>query len=103
VVLITTKRGRDGKGKFEYEHQYGINQLAILHECLVELAFENQRLFDLLLTFTPTELVTYIRAKPQADFGAAKVSNFGTKDYYYSIPFDEVKLNPEKMYQNPGY
>lgn len=28
VVLITTKRGKDGKGKFEYEYQYGINQLA---------------------------------------------------------------------------
>lgn len=28
VVLITTKRGKDGKGKFDYEYQYGINQLA---------------------------------------------------------------------------
>ena len=28
VVLITTKRGKDGKGKFEYEYQFGINQLA---------------------------------------------------------------------------
>jgi TonB-linked SusC/RagA family outer membrane protein len=28
VVLITTKRGKDGKGKFEYEYQYGVNQLA---------------------------------------------------------------------------
>ncbi len=28
VVLITTKRGKDGKGKLEYEYQYGINQLA---------------------------------------------------------------------------
>lgn len=28
VVLITTKRGKDGKGKFEYDYQYGVNQLA---------------------------------------------------------------------------
>lgn len=28
VVLITTKRGKDGKGKVEYEYQYGVNQLA---------------------------------------------------------------------------
>ncbi len=28
VVLITTKRGKEGKGKFEYEYQYGVNQLA---------------------------------------------------------------------------
>jgi TonB-linked SusC/RagA family outer membrane protein len=28
VVIITTKRGKDGKGKFDYDYQYGINQLA---------------------------------------------------------------------------
>ncbi|GAB3900603.1 TonB-dependent receptor [Spirosoma agri] len=28
VVIITTKRGKDGKGKFDYEYQYGVNQLA---------------------------------------------------------------------------
>lgn len=28
VVLITTKRGKLGKGKFEYDYQVGINQLA---------------------------------------------------------------------------
>lgn len=27
VVLITTKRGRLGKGKLEYDYQYGVNQL----------------------------------------------------------------------------
>lgn len=84
-----------------YNAKYPILKLAILHERRVELAFENQRWFDLLRTFTPTELVAYFQTKPQADYGMAKVSNFGTKDYYYPIPFDEVKLNPEKMYQNP--
>ncbi len=28
VVLITTKRGKEGKGRFEYDVQYGVNQLA---------------------------------------------------------------------------
>jgi starch-binding outer membrane protein, SusD/RagB family len=86
-----------------YAAKYPTLRLAILHERRVELAFENHRLFDLLRTFTPAELVTYIQAKPQADFGAAKVSNFGPKDYYFPIPLDENKLNPTGMFQNPGY
>ncbi len=28
VVLITTKRGKDGKGKLEYDFQYGVDQIA---------------------------------------------------------------------------
>lgn len=86
-----------------YSSKYPTLKLAILHERRVELAFENHRWFDLLRFFSPAELVAYFQAKPQADYGAAKVSNFGNKDYYYPIPFDEYKLNPEKMYQNPGY
>ncbi|GAB3900598.1 RagB/SusD family nutrient uptake outer membrane protein [Spirosoma agri] len=86
-----------------YSAKYPTLKLAILHERRVELAFENQRWFDLLRFFTPTELVTYIRSKSQADFGVAQLTNFGTKDYYYPIPFNEVKLNPTGMYQNPGY
>lgn len=86
-----------------YSSKYPTLKLAILHERRVELAFENHRWFDLLRTFTTDELVSYLRSKPQADFGTAKVSNVGTKDRYYPIPFDEVKLNPDRMYQNPGY
>ncbi|WP_324678236.1 RagB/SusD family nutrient uptake outer membrane protein [Hymenobacter sp. GOD-10R] len=63
----------------------------------------NQRWFDLLRFFTPKELVAYFRTKSQADFSAAQLSNFGAKDYYYPISFNEVKLNPTGMYQNPGY
>ena len=47
--------------------------------------------------------VTYFKAKSQADYGTAQLSNVGTKDYYYPIPFNEFKLNPTNMYQNPGY
>ncbi len=78
-------------------------KLAILHERRVELAFEHHRWFDLLRFFTTDELVTYFKSKNQADFGAALLSNFSAKDRYYPIPFDEYKLDPAKMYQNPGY
>jgi starch-binding outer membrane protein, SusD/RagB family len=78
-------------------------KLAILHERRVELAFEHHRWFDLIRAFNTQELVTYLKAKPQASYGIAKLANVGTKDRYYPIPFDEYKLDPVKMYQNPGY
>lgn len=86
-----------------YAGKYPTLKLAILHERRVELAFEHHRWFDLLRTFTTDELVTYFKGKAQADFGAAQLANFSTKDRYYPIPFDEYKLDPAKMYQNPGY
>jgi len=57
----------------------------------------------LLRSFTAEELVTYIKNKTQDDYGASKLVNIGTKDIYFPIPFDEWKLDPTKMYQNPGY
>ncbi len=78
-------------------------KLAILHERRVELAFEHHRWFDLLRFFTTDELVAYFKSKNQANYGAAQLSNFSTKDRYYPVPFDEYKLDPAKMYQNPGY
>lgn len=86
-----------------YRTKYPTLKLAILHERRAELAFENHRWFDLLRFFTTDELVAYFKGKSQDNFGLAKLSNFGPKDRYYPIPFDEYKLNPEKMYQNPGY
>lgn len=91
------------KANADYAAKYPTLKLAILHERRVELAFENHRWFDLLRFFTTEELVAYFKSKKQENFGIAKLSNFGTKDRYYPIPFDEYKLNPEKMYQNPGY
>lgn len=87
----------------DYNAKYPSLKLAILHERRVELAFEHHRWFDLLRAFSPTELVAYFKAKPQAAYGNAKLSNISVKDRYYPIPFDEVKLDPAKMYQNPGY
>lgn len=86
-----------------YSANFPTLKLAILHERRVELAFEHHRWFDLLRFFTTDELVTYFHAKSQANFGLALLSNFSTKDRYYPIPFNEYKLNPVKMYQNPGY
>lgn len=78
-------------------------KLAILRERRVELAFANQRWYDLLRFFTTDELVKLFQSKSQADDGIAKLSNFEAKDRCYPIPFGENKLNPEAMYQNSGY
>jgi hypothetical protein len=86
-----------------YSTKFPTLKLAILHERRVELAFEHHRWFDLLRFFTTPELVAYFKGKQQADFGAAQLSNFSAKDRYFPIPFDEYKLDPVKMYQNPGY
>ncbi|WP_069658481.1 RagB/SusD family nutrient uptake outer membrane protein [Arcticibacter eurypsychrophilus] len=86
-----------------YSSKFPTLKLALLHERRVELAFEHHRWFDLQRFFTTEELVVYFKSKAQADFGSAQLSNFTAKDRYYPIPFDEYKLDPEKMYQNPGY
>ncbi|HTF17816.1 MAG TPA: RagB/SusD family nutrient uptake outer membrane protein [Chryseolinea sp.] len=88
-----------------YNARYSTLRSAILHERRVELAFENHRLFDLLRTFgaNPQEFVDYMTSKNQADLGISDLNNVGTKDIYYPIPFDEYKLDPDKMYQNAGY
>ncbi len=86
-----------------YTAKYPSLKLAILHERRIELAFEHHRWHDLTRFFNAADLVTYIRAKSQADYNNSPLTNCTTKDYYFPIPLNEVKLNPEKMYQNPGY
>ena len=110
IVLVNEVRSRAGLPSYQeaqndpiYKSKYPTLKDAILHERRVELAFENQRWFDLIRNYTAQELVDYFKKKRQADYGNAKISNISTKDRYYPIPFDEYKLNPEKMYQNTGY
>lgn len=87
----------------DYAARYPTLKLAILHERRVELAFEHHRWHDLTRFFNPTELVNYFKAKNQLDYDNSPLTNITTKDYYFPIPYNEYKLNPEKMYQNPGY
>ena len=87
----------------DYANRFPTLKSAILHERRVELAFENQRWYDLLRFFTPAELISYMHSKKGDDYGISNLQNFGEKDIYYPIPYDEWKLNPEGMYQNPGY
>lgn len=86
-----------------YAAKYPTLKLAILHERRIELAFEHHRWHDLTRFFNETELVAYIQSKNQADYDNSPLTNCTTKDYYFPIPYNEYKLNPEGMYQNPGY
>lgn len=67
---------------------------AIRHERRVELAFEGQRWYDLIRLYSRSELLTYMKAKN---------ANFSEKDFLLPIPYDENKLDTERMYQNNGY
>lgn len=86
-----------------YAAKYPTLKLAILHERRIELAFEHHRWHDLTRFFNATELMDYIRSKKQADYDNSPLTNCTTKDYYFPIPYNEYKLDPVKMYQNPGY
>lgn len=110
ISLLDQVRDRAGMPSYKqslqntsYAAKYPTLKDAILHERRVELAFENHRWFDLIRNYSAEELVNYFQAKNQDDFGLANLHNISMKDRYYPIPFDEYKLNPEKMYQNPGY
>lgn len=67
---------------------------AIVHERKVELAFEGQSWHDLLRLYSRDELLAMKRAENP---------NFAVKDFLLPIPYDEHKLDPERMYQNEGY
>jgi hypothetical protein len=86
-----------------YKAKYPSLKLAILHERRVELAFEHHRWHDLTRFFNANELVAYFQSKSQSNFDNSPLTNITSKDYYFPIPYNEFKLDPIKMYQNPGY
>ncbi len=86
-----------------YTAKYPTLKLAILHERRIELAFEHHRWNDLTRFFTATELLAFFQAKSQANYDNSPLTNCTTKDFYYPIPYNEYKLDPVRMYQNPGY
>jgi len=110
IIYLNMVRKRAGmpdyatmKSDASYTSKYPTLKLAILHERRVELAFEHHRWHDLTRFFNATDLVTYFKSKSQANYDNSPLSNITTKDYYFPIPYNEVKLDPVKMYQNPGY
>ncbi len=86
-----------------YAAKYPTLKLAILHERRIELAFEHHRWHDLTRFFNATELVTFFKAKSQANYDNSPLSNITVKDFYFPIPYNEYKLNPQTMPQNTGY
>lgn len=110
IALLDEVRERAGLPSYAtsrndaaYNSKYPTLKDAILHERRVELAFENHRWFDLIRNYDAQELVNYFKTKSQGDYGNAQLSNITTKDRYYPIPYDEYQLDPQRMYQNPGY
>ncbi len=86
---------------------------AVLKERRVELAFENQRWFDLKRTMTPAELTAFMNAYGAKEKANPTVSrggiSFTAQDYVYSdyeyylpVPAPEILLN-SKLTQNSGY
>lgn len=67
---------------------------AILHERQVEFAFEGQYWYDLLRLYSKSELLAVMKSKNP---------NFSEKDFLLPVPYDEHKLDTQRMYQNPGY
>jgi hypothetical protein len=90
VNYITEVRSRAGLGASPIANLRD----AIIHERKVELAFEGQSWYDLIRLYSRSELLTLKQAENP---------NFSAKDFLLPIPYDEHKLDPERMYQNEGY
>ncbi len=78
----------------------------VLLERRLELAFENQRWFDLVRTdrFT-TELASY-EAEYNPGSGTAEIQNHNVQPHmrYFPIPYEQIQLAaPGVLTQNPGY
>ncbi|NIJ54139.1 RagB/SusD family nutrient uptake outer membrane protein [Dyadobacter arcticus] len=86
---------------------------AVLKERRLELAFENQRWFDLKRTMTPAQWAAFMnahgakeRAKPTIDRGNVPFNStdyvYTENEYFLPIPAPQILINA-KLTQNPGY
>ena len=86
---------------------------AVSHERRIELAFENDRWYQLKRTMTPTELAVFLnangdyeRAHPSTDRGGIPFSagdyKFEPYEALYPIPANEILIN-KALTQNEGY
>lgn len=93
-----------------------INKEKVRHERKVELAFENQRFWDIRRWRTATNILNNTQFEalyPWLNWDTKdytftivdapkKPRTFLNKEYYEPIPYDEIDKNP-KLKQNPGY
>ena len=111
-TYINQVRKRAGLGDLSGLSQDGF-RAAIRHERRVELAFENDRWFDLKRAYTNSQMVTLLNAHGQAEKASPTVDRggvpFTANDYkfdgyesLYPIPDRQLFLD-ENLKQNPGY
>ncbi len=116
VVLITTKRGRAGKGKFEYDYQVGNNQLAHKVKMLDADGFaslfvdgRNNAYKDILIAKGITWNDAFFsddNATRTAKAGSANTGSISILKYLYDFPTQTVLKSPyntdwqDALYQN---
>jgi len=116
VVLITTKRGRQGKGKFEYDYQIGNDQLAHKVKMLDGDGFaqlfvdgRNNAYHDILVAKGVTWSDAFYsddNATRTAKAGSANTASISILKYLYDFPTQKVLPAPyntdwqDALYQN---
>ncbi len=116
VVLITTKRGKQGKGKFEYDYQAGSNQLAHKVNMLDANGFaqlfvdgRNNAYHDILVAkgiAWSDAFYSDDNATRTAKAGSANTGSISILKYLYDFPNQKVLPSPyntdwqDALYQN---
>lgn len=95
-------------------HNYSIDDLSdeeafmdiVLLERRLELAFENQRWFDLIRSGRLTSVLTEFEAEYNPGTGTAEIQVLNAQSYmqYFPIPYEQIQLAaPGVLTQNEGY
>jgi TonB-linked SusC/RagA family outer membrane protein len=99
VVLITTKRGKEGKGKLEYDYQFGVHQLSKKVDMLNSSEFA-QLLIDGRNNAYRDLMVNSGKAWTDAMFSdnnATRIKNLGGSAGSVSIPTDLYDFSSQKL------